>query len=193
MSGIVNINGFSVKSPLLQSAILSPVSAGAGHIAGGTTANLFAGQSFNEAFNNSFKGLGKSMAFGGALGVSTTAGVCFAKGINPLNGKNFYPKNNGFLDTPEFIDLQPGQVIDRYGDETGRFFSPEGTPIENRSLHPSTNTNSYNSFEVVKPFPVQSGTVAPYYGQPGGGVQFYSPNLNTQQLLNSGFIIRFKF
>ena len=54
-----------------------------------------------------------------------------------------------------------------------RYFSPEGTPITNRSLHPSTNTNNYNAYEVLKPLPVQSGTVAPFYGQPGGGVRTF--------------------
>jgi hypothetical protein len=83
--------------------------------------------------------------------------------------------------------LQQVQVIDRYGNENGNYFAPEGTPIGNRSLHPGTNTNSYNAFEVIKPFSVQSGTALSYCGQPGGGIQYYSP-LSTQQLINQGYI-----
>lgn len=51
---------------------------------------------------------------------------------------------------------------------------------------------SYNAFKVIRPLPVQSGIAAPFYGQPGGGVQYFSP-LNTQQLINQGYIIRIKF
>ncbi|MDD4515803.1 hypothetical protein [Massilibacteroides sp.] len=43
-------------------------------MAGGTTAGLLEGQSFEIAFGNSFKGIGQSMAIGGAIGVGTTAG-----------------------------------------------------------------------------------------------------------------------
>jgi hypothetical protein len=78
------VNG--VSHPLAKSAIVSPLAAGAGHIAGGTTANLFAGQSLDNAFANSFKGIGQSMAIGGAIGVGTTAGIMYANGKNPLTG-----------------------------------------------------------------------------------------------------------
>jgi hypothetical protein len=63
------------------------LAAGAGHVAGGTTANLFAGQSLYKAFANSFKGIGKSMAIGGAIGIGATAGVMYASGINPWTGE----------------------------------------------------------------------------------------------------------
>ena len=178
----------NVSNPILRSAVVSPIAAGAGHVAGGTTAGLLQGQSFGEAFANSFEGIGKSMAMGLGIGVTTTIAVSYASGINPFNGKNMYPSNNGFKGQPTSTELQPGQIIDRYGDETGRYFTPEGTPIANRSLPPSANTNPYNTYEVVNPFPVQSGIVAPFYGQPGGGIQYYSPNMNVQQLINQGYI-----
>jgi hypothetical protein len=62
--------------------------AGAGHIAGGTTANLFASQDFGEAFSNSFKGIWTNMAIGGVIGVVTTIGVSYASGVSPLTGKS---------------------------------------------------------------------------------------------------------
>jgi hypothetical protein len=181
-----------ISSPVLRSAVVSPIAAGAGHVAGGTTAGLLQGQSFGEAFANSFDGIGKSMIVSGAIGVATTVGVSYAQGINPWTGNKIYPSNNGFKGQPTFIELQPGQIIDRYGNEIGRFFAPEGTPIGSRSLHPSTNTDLYNAFEIIKPFSVQSGIAVPFYGQPGGGVQYYSP-LNTQQLINQGYIMRIKY
>jgi RHS repeat-associated protein len=92
------VNG--VSSPIARSAIVSPLAAGAGHIAGGTTANLIAGQNLGDAFANSFQGIEKSMAIGGAIGVATTTATSLASGVNPLNGKNMYPSNNGFKGQP---------------------------------------------------------------------------------------------
>lgn len=61
------VNGIS--SPAPRSAAVSPLSAGAGHIAGGTTAGLIEGQRLGVAFSNSLSELGQSMAFGAAIGV----------------------------------------------------------------------------------------------------------------------------
>lgn len=80
-----------IKSPALRSAIVSPLAAGAGHIAGGTTAGLFAGKSFEDAFNDSFEGLFQSMAIGGAVGVASTIAVSYANGINPWTGRELGP------------------------------------------------------------------------------------------------------
>ncbi|MFV0237435.1 MAG: TNT domain-containing protein [Flavobacteriales bacterium] len=55
---------------------------------------------------------------------------------------------------------------DRFGKPTGSYFSPAKTPMPMRALPPSSNTNMYNLYEVVKPFPVQSSTIAPSFGQP---------------------------
>ena len=61
----------------------------AGHITGGTASGLFKGASLNNAFGNSFDGLGQSMAIGTGIGVASTVGVSFANGINPINGRPF--------------------------------------------------------------------------------------------------------
>jgi hypothetical protein len=78
LGGITHIT----NSPVLRSAVVSPLASGAGHVAGGTTANLFAGQDLGEAFLNSFDGIGKNMAFGGALGIATTIGVSYANKVS---------------------------------------------------------------------------------------------------------------
>jgi hypothetical protein len=44
------------------------------------------------AFSNSFKGIGKNMALGGALGVATTIGVSYANKVSPWNGKSITSK-----------------------------------------------------------------------------------------------------
>jgi hypothetical protein len=117
------------------------------------------------------------------------SGYKYAKdnGLNLWTGKEiknnnslptkYYPDNDGFLGDTETKYLMPGDIVDRYGGttNTSRFVSPQGTPIESRSLPPSTNLDLYNTYKVIKPFPVQSGTVAPYYGQSGCGIQYTTP------------------
>lgn len=82
----IAING--VKNPVLSSLLVSPLSAGTGHVAGGTVRGLLQGKSFEEAIQDSFKGIGTSMALGGAIGLASTVAVSYANGINPWTGKN---------------------------------------------------------------------------------------------------------
>ena len=84
----------SINSPLARSAIASPLSSMAGHVAGGTTYNLFDGQNFGDAFNNSFDGIWRSAAIGGAVGVAATVATCYANGINPINGNRLNSSEN---------------------------------------------------------------------------------------------------
>jgi RHS repeat-associated protein len=100
----------------------------------------------------------------------------------------FYPENAGFAGATERTFLMPGQRIDRYGGSGySRFFSPQGTPDWARSLPPGTAGQPLRTFEVVKPFEVQSGTVAPRFNQPGGGVQHVTP-VNLENLLKRGIL-----
>ena len=98
-----------------------------------------------------------------------------------------YPINNGFLREPTVESLQPGTVIDRYGTENGRFVSPEGTPISARSLPRDTNTQQLFSYEVIRPLPVQSGTIAPAFGEFGGGIQYLLP-FGERDLADAGYL-----
>ncbi|MGM1064895.1 TNT domain-containing protein [Saccharothrix sp. Mg75] len=94
-----------------------------------------------------------------------------------------YPANDGFAGTPTTVVLQPGQFLDRFGGQSGRFLSPTGTPFAQRSLPPqSLNTCEYEKgtwmpygyyrYKILKEFPVLSGTAAKWFGQPGGGTQY---------------------
>ncbi len=84
----------------------------------------------------------------------------------------------------------PGTKIDRFGSGFGKYFSPHGTPVSMRALPPG-NTGAYNAFKVVKPFPVQSSTIAPAFNQMGLGTQYLLPvNMNT--LLKRGIIVPLK-
>jgi hypothetical protein len=103
----------NVYNPVLRSAIVSPLASGAGHVAGGTTVNLFAGQSLGNSFVNSFDGIGKNMTIGGSIGVATTIGVSYANGINPWTGKAvaIQENMNVRIVTPEGVVLPEGAII----------------------------------------------------------------------------------
>jgi len=77
----------------------------------------------------------------------------------------------------------------RYGHETGRFTSPEGTPFENRSLPPGSENRPFHTYEVLKPFDVLEGDVAPWFDQPGGGIQYMLPD-SIENLINDGYLRR---
>ena len=189
-SMLVSLGGSGVNSPILRSAIVSPLAAGAGHIAGGTTSGLLSGQSFDVAFENSFKGLGNSMLMGAALGVATTVGMSFAKGMNPITGKIMWPKNNGFNGSPERTILKEGTTFDRYGDEAGRFAAPYGTPFDSRSLPPNAKLSPLTTYKVLSPLPAYQGSSSGsfWFNSSGGGTQ-YMFDYNINYLLQNGYII----
>lgn len=102
-------------------------------------------------------------------------------------GEICWPPNYGFKDSPCSQVLSPGTRIDRYGTEAGRFASPEGTPFEVRSLPAESANSPYSVYEVVSPVDVQAGEIAPWFGQPGGGVQYMFHSSFTE-LLEQGAI-----
>ena len=104
------------------------------------------------------------------------------------DGSPDWPPNNGFAGTPEVVNLQPGARIDRYGSNDGGFLSPAGTPFEQRALPNSSANSQFQTFEVVRPLPVNSGQAAPWFGQPGGGTQYQLQGVNVQQLLDEGYL-----
>ncbi|HEX7661250.1 MAG TPA: TNT domain-containing protein [Pseudonocardiaceae bacterium] len=83
--------------------------------------------------------------------------------------------------------LQAGDRFDRYGGVFGKFVAPIGTAEAMRALPPGSTDRPYHVYEVVKPFEVQSGRIAPAFDQIGGGIQFLLP-LRIGTLLNSGII-----
>ena len=72
--------------------------------------------------------------------------------------------------------LQPGARIDRYGSDYGSFTSLEGTPYEMRAVAPVTDQRPYSVFEVVEPINVKSGSIASWFDEPGGGIQYLLPD-----------------
>jgi len=103
------------------------------------------------------------------------------------DGSTKWPANDGFEGTPTITTLQPGTRIDRYGSTSGNFVSPYGTPYGARSLAPGSENAPYNSYEVIKPFEVYSGITAPWFDQPGGGIQYKLP-MSISDLISQGYI-----
>jgi len=99
----------------------------------------------------------------------------------------YYPLDGGAMGKWSNITLEVGSKIDRFGSNYGKYFSNVGTPLEMRALPPG-NTGAYTTFEVLKPFTVQTSKIAPAFGQIGTGVQYYSPFLNAKELIMGGFI-----
>lgn len=104
-------------------------------------------------------------------------------------GNIIWPPNRGLDEESVIETLKPGTRIDRYGFEGGTFVSPEGIPYPSRALAPGTEKKPYNVYEVIKPIEVQAGKIAPWLGEPGGGIQ-YELSLYVKKLIEDGFIRR---
>ena len=137
------VNG--VSSPVLRSAVVSPLAAGAGHVAGGTTASLFLGQNFYDAFNNSFEGIGQSMAIGGVMGISTTIGVSYANRVSPWTGKSLTPKYNDVRSSSQNLSTKGNnaRVVTPDG-----VVLPEGATIPSHLVENPHRTSSYGTIDA---------------------------------------------
>lgn len=122
-----------------------------------------------------------------------------------------YPPDNGYViadgNPVEYtVTLGPGQDIDRFGSEYGAFLAPVGTPYAERALPPMSLDNfdpnftcNYHEYQVTKSFLVDSGPIAPGFGQRGEGRQYQlnsalvpgapSP-LSVMWLVNNGYLER---
>jgi Tuberculosis necrotizing toxin len=99
------------------------------------------------------------------------------------DGNLRYPEGNDgavvgrrleFTDVAEFRNHY-GDVLDRFGDEGGRYFSPDGTPFEARSLPPDSLGKPYLRMRLASELPanwkIEVSEVAPAFGRDGGGLQ----------------------
>lgn len=95
--------------------------------------------------------------------------------------------------------LEQGTVIDRFGSPYGSWMSPDGTPFPERALPPDSAAKSYYQYVVSDPtklppgFHIEQSQVAPWFHQPGGGVQYRiigpdGKDAPVNALLNSGYL-----
>lgn len=97
-----------------------------------------------------------------------------------------WPPNRGFESSGQ-ASLIPGTKVDRFGSNSGTFVAPDGTPFPQRSLPDGFQNKPLNTFEVLKPIEVDAGPSAPWFNQPGGGLQFELPG-SVDDLINSGHL-----
>lgn len=113
-----------------------------------------------------------------------------ASSSSPTNNA-MWPPNNGALDnTTEIVTLQPGTIVDRYGTLSSKstFAAEVGTPIPARSLPPQTDLSIYNKYLLVNPIEnVEKSITAPWFNQPGMGVQYNFPE-PIMSLIKKGYI-----
>lgn len=97
------------------------------------------------------------------------------------------PHADGFLFGARQIEVaQPGQIISRVGETSGRYVSPPGTSLSARGL-PSGYQGSESLWQVTKPFKMESGLSAPWQGSSGMGIQHRLPQ-SIDSLLQSGHV-----
>ncbi|MFC4620337.1 TNT domain-containing protein [Camelliibacillus cellulosilyticus] len=101
------------------------------------------------------------------------------KYYNQETGEINWPPNDGF-DGPRVKEtLEPGREIDRYGIEKGGYyFSPVGTPYEQRALALHSDEAPYHRYKILLPFNVESGKIASWFDRPGGGLQHFTGELS---------------
>lgn len=64
----------------------------------------------------------------------------------------------------------------RYGGVYGNYVTPKGTPGYQVALPYDKIGIQPTTYEVIKPIPgVQAGPAVPWFGQPGGGMQYLLP------------------
>ena len=121
-----------------------------------------------------------------------------------------YPPDDGYLVAPDgkpvetVQTLTPGTDIDRFGSEYGSFLAPAGSSYASRSLPPSSLDGNpaagcnYHDYRVARPLAVDSGPIAPWFGQPGYGWQYQlnsalvpgAPTaLNVLWLVEKGYLV----
>ncbi len=97
------------------------------------------------------------------------------------------------------ITLPAGTPLGRWGYSGGSFLAPAGTHFAQLSLPPASQVAPYFEYVVANPanlppgLRIEQSQAAPWFGQPGGGIQYRITDANgkdapVQALLDSGFL-----
>ncbi|PWY75078.1 hypothetical protein BO70DRAFT_412203 [Aspergillus heteromorphus CBS 117.55] len=91
-----------------------------------------------------------------------------------------YPPNLGFKGCAQPGSPPVGSFVDRFGTANGSYLAPADTPFAERSIPPGNlnkfaNSTLYNywRYRVTAEFDAVEGEILPWFGQPGGGWQWY--------------------
>jgi hypothetical protein len=99
----------------------------------------------------------------------------------------WFPQRDGFAGRPRTIVLRAGTVIDRFGQPGGNFLAPADASYMGRAVPYDRLKMPYYRYEVVRPLRVQAGKAAPWFDQPGGGIQ-YKTGERVQVLVERGYL-----
>lgn len=99
-----------------------------------------------------------------------------------------WPPRDGCAEaTPVADTIAPGALIDRFGSEGGSYFSPVGQSFASRALPYVCSQMVYTTYRVKQPLNVQRCAAAPWFGEPGGAIQYKTAE-PAYKLLASGMI-----
>lgn len=122
-----------------------------------------------------------------------------------------FPPQDGYVLDPNGNPIRWNQLlrigarIDRYGSEFGSFLAPEGLPYANRSIPPQNLVGNpaagcnYRDYLVTRDFTVRAGPIAPWFLQPGRGLQYQLASalipgaptpVNVKWLVDNGYLAR---
>ena len=82
-----------------------------------------------------------------------------------------WPGHDGFAAAPVLMVLPPGLLIDRFGSDYGRFFSPKGAGFKARALPYVCASLVYRVYKLDQPLLAWTGAAAPWFDEPGGATQ----------------------
>ncbi len=94
---------------------------------------------------------------------------------HPKAGQTWYPPNNGGVGDAVRTNLPKDMKLDRFGGEGGSYLSKAGDTFDSRALPgmPDGAPNIYSVTEKgAKRLLVEQSEIAPWFGQPGGGMQY---------------------
>ncbi|SFK88069.1 TNT domain-containing protein [Falsiroseomonas stagni] len=99
-----------------------------------------------------------------------------------------WPPDNGFGERATYLVLPPGMLLDRFGQDNGRFFSPRGAAFGARALPSDCATLPYRVYRVQAPLLARVGYALPWFGEPGGATQLLT-DASAEQLLADGTLV----
>ncbi len=105
------------------------------------------------------------------------------------DGDYRWPPDDGFDAPADYLVLPAGVLLDRFGSDHGRFFSPKGATFGARALPTVCADLVYSVFRVQTPLPVKIGSAAPWFDEPGGATQVQT-DASAAQLLADGVLRR---
>ncbi|MEU8896232.1 TNT domain-containing protein [Nocardia sp. NPDC048505] len=101
--------------------------------------------------------------------------------------RNVHPDGFATAEGRAPIRLEPGRIVDSFGPTFGKLLYATETPVSARSLPIDYLSSGYRRWRVKTPTPVWAGPVAPWFGQPGGGEQFFAL-MPIVDLVGAGFL-----